>query len=212
MRITSIRQQKKNSERVSVFLDGKYAFGLDSKFLIDFDLYKGKKLEESKIGEIVRKDMGEKIKSRVLNLIARRPRSEKEIRDYISQKFYEGKFDLEKKFQESVVYDVLNYLKHYEYIDDRAFAKWFVQNRKEFKPRGKGLLKSELMRKGISSEIISDVLDFEKSEELKMAKVIATKKLKTLSRYDKRQKEEKLTVFLQRKGFDWDIIREVINL
>lgn len=212
MIITSIQQQKKNSERVSVFLDGEYAFGLDSKFLVDFDLYKGKSLDQAGVERIIRKDVGEKIKARVLNLIARRPRSEKEIRDYISQKFYEGKFDIEEEYRSDLIESVVDELKKSDYINDESFANWYVNNRIEFKPRGKGLLRSELKSKGIPIDIISEVLDFGQTEELKMAKTLASKKLKTLSRYDKKQKGEKLIDFLRRKGFSWDIIQKTCQV
>ena len=209
MKITSIQQQKKNPERVSIFLDDKFAFGLDSKFLVDFDLFKDKELGEQDIGKIVRKDLGEKIKSRVLNLIARRPRSEKEIRDYIERKFYEGKFDVEDQYRENLVESVIEPLKEYKYVDDEAFARWYVNNRVEFKPRGKRVLKVELKLKGISDDIISTVLSFEDGAELEMANRLAEKKLRTLSRLDESKQREKLIAFLQRKGFGWDVISSV---
>lgn len=211
MKITSIQQQKKNPGRVSVFLDDKFAFGLDAKFLIDFDLYKDRELSEEEFSDIVRKDTGEKIKGRVIDLISRRPRSEKEVRDYIYQKFREGKFEIEESYLEDVVEEVILGLKKYDLINDERFAEWYVRNRKDFKPRGKSLLKQELAQKGVSKNIITQSLDYGDDVDLALAQNLAQKKLRTLDRFSEEKRKEKLTAFLQRKGFDWGVIKKVTS-
>ncbi len=211
MKITSIQQQKKNPLRVSIFLDEKFAFGLDSKFLLDFGLYKDKELTEDEIAIIVRKDTGEKIKGRVVDLISRRPRSEKEVRDYIYQKFREGKFEIEDVYWGDVIEEVISDLKKYDLINDEKFAEWYVRNRKDFKPRGKSLLSQELNQKGVSKNIITQVLAYDDDVDLNLARSLTEKKLRTLDRFSEEKRKEKLIAFLQRKGFGWSIIKKIIS-
>ena len=211
MKITSIQQQRKDPNRVSIFLDGEFAFGLAGKFLVDFDLFKDRELQEKEIAEILRKDIGEKLKTRIYKLVLSRPRSEKEARDYIQKKLREGKYKVEKEYWRELMESIISALKKLELINDSEFARWFVENRKRLQPRGKYLLRMELKKKGIDEEIIKKQLDFGNEEEMELARRLTEKKFKTLSRFDEKKRRGKLITLLQRKGFGWDVISEVVE-
>lgn len=211
MQITKITQQKKDPNRVSIFLDGQFAFGLASKFLIDFDLFKGQELKKKEIAEILRKDVGEKLKGRIYKLVLSRPRSEKEIHDYIQKKLREGRYKVEKKYWQELTTSIVSGLKKLGLINDSEFARWFIDNRKEFKPRGRRLLQMELKQKGIDDSTIQKSLRLDNDDELEMAKRLVMKKEKSLMRYNEKKKKEKLIALLQRKGFGWDMIQKVVE-
>lgn len=210
-KITSILQQKNNPERVSIFIDGKYSFGINSKLIIDFDLYKDKELTDTEIDKIVKESFGENIKNKVISLISRRPRSESEVKDYIKKKLKEDKYDIKDIDIQDVIDKIILDLKEIDLINDLEFSKWFVRNRRTFRPRGKSLLKQELLLKGISKEIINNVLLGDDNQELSLARIIAKKKIKTLERYTIEKRKEKLIAFLGRKGFSWNIIKVVLD-
>ena len=211
MKITKITQQKKDPNRVSIFLDNKFAFGLANKFLVEFDLFKDKNIQEKEIADILREDVGEKLKTKIYKLVLSRPRSEKEVRDYVQKKFREGRYKVEKEYWSELTETIVTDLKELGLINDEEFARWFVENRKEFKPRGKRMLQMELKQKGIDDSVIQESLRLDNDDELEMAKRLVMKKEKSLMRYNDEKRKEKLNAFLQRKGFGWDTIKSVIE-
>ncbi|NJL93235.1 MAG: RecX family transcriptional regulator [Anaerolineae bacterium] len=96
-----------------------------------------------------------------------------------------------------------------EYLDDHAFARFWVENRNAFNPRGKLALRYELRQKGIDSAIIDDVLADQDSVEL--AAQAATKKLRSLRGHDPQTTRQKLGAFLARRGFPYDTVRTVLD-
>lgn len=207
MKITKITQQIKHQNRVNIFLNDEFAFGLDKNLLVDFDLYKDRELTQDEINQILRKDLESKIRDRVIELISRRPRSEFEACDYIKRKFKEGKYDLAENYWEPVIENVIDSLKKVGYLDDKVFSRWYIDNRKAFKPRGKMMLSGELRQKGVEKSIVDEVLGYSDDEEIEMAKRLLEKKLRVSANPDK----QKLIAFLQRKGFKWDVIKKVID-
>lgn len=210
MKITEIQQQKKRPDRVSVFIDGQFAFGLDSKFLIDFKLFKEREISETEIQELIRKDNEEGLKFQALKLISSRPRSEKEIRDYLFRKLESGKFDIAREFWDEIIDGIISDLKSIDLLNDAEYAKWHIENRMRFKPRGRNLLKIELRSKGIDGETISEVLENGQIDETELAKKLVEKKVGSLKRFDEKKRQEKMIAFLQRKGFGWDVIKKII--
>jgi regulatory protein len=135
--ITSIKQQK-NKNRVNVYLDDKYGFGIDLDNFVILKLRVGQELTEEEVEKVVKKAEYQKTLDKLLRFAMVRPRSEKEVTDYFRR----------KKVHESMHQKLLEKLKHLELIDDLKFAKWWVDQRANFKPKTKRILKIELTKKG----------------------------------------------------------------
>ena len=135
--------------------------------------------------------------------ISLRPRSEKELRDYVSR----------KKVPASIINPLFEKLYSLKLLGDEEFASWWIDQRNTFRPRSVMQLRSELNQKGVSREIIESVLAKLVSiqTEIDAAKCLIQKKLKLLSRIDSREKKHKLMQFLMRKGFSWEIIEKAIQ-
>lgn len=129
-------------------------------------------------------------------LLSIRPRSEKEIRLRMEKKGYSNE-EIEK---------TIEYLKKAGLIDDREFARWWFEERKE--KRGIIAIKYELKKKGVSDEIIEDVVKGDEKEFIKKALEKAEKRYKNLPR---RERIRKIKEYLLRRGFSWDVIQEVIE-
>jgi len=198
MQITAIHKQKKRN-KVNIFIDEKFAFSLDYETLLKYSLSKGVVLSEEKIRKIVKDADFAKWYSKALDLISRRPRSEKEIHDYLRK----------KAVGDLLMLEVTRELKERKFIDDTAFAFWFVDQRVNFRPKGKRALLYELKQKGISEDIINTVFSDNKLDEIQMAEKLVAKKMRLLQRFSKKKQREKIIMFLKRRGFLWDAIQQV---
>ena len=199
MRITNLKAQK-NKKRVNVYLDGKFAFGLDADNLVKAGLKIGQELSEKEVEKLVFKNEFQKFYDRTLRLIAARPRSEKEIRDYLKR----------KKALPSLIEKVIKKLIAVKQINDLEFAKWWLEQRSVFRPRGKIALKLELRQKGIDQKLAEKLIT-KNVDELKLAKKAAQKKLKAFKNLEPLEFRKKMTGFLSRRGFSWETIKKTLE-
>ena len=163
--ITSIKQQK-NKNRVNVYLDDKFAFGIDLDNFVLLHLKIDQELTEKEIEDIVKKAEYQKTLDKLLRFAMVRPRSAKEVTDYFRR----------KEVHESMRKELVDKLKHFELIDDTKFAKWWVEQRLAFRPKSQRILNLELRMKGIKKETIDEVLGETIIDEEKMAKELLSKK------------------------------------
>ena len=147
----------------------------------------------------------EKFYKASLNFLSFRPRSEKEMRDYLTK----------KKCDDLTAQKIIESLLRTKFIDDEEFARRFVEQRTKFKPKANRVIKYELKQKGITQELIDQLFeDKEESDTSDFAKALdlAERKMPRYARIeDKRKVYEKLGRFLASKGFDWDTVKQVID-
>lgn len=199
--ITAIKPQKKK-ERVNVYLDNKFGFGIDLENFVKLGLKQDQELTEEEVAEIVRKAEFQKVLDRLLRFATLRPRSEKEIKDYFRR----------KKVHESMHSKLFDRLNHLELIDDEKFAKWWVEQRLAFRPKPKRVIRGELMMKGVSKDIINKVLGEEDIDEEKMARELVKKKAYKWKNLEEFELKQKMSQYLVQKGFSWEIVKKVVDL
>ena len=199
--ITSIKQQK-NKNRVNVYLDDKFGFGIDLDNFVLLHLKVDQELTEDEIAEIVKKAEFQKTYDKLLRFAMVRPRSEKEVVDYFRR----------KKVHESMHEKLVEKLKHLELIDDAKFAKWWIDQRANFKPKPKRVLIQELRIKGIGKEIIDEVLGEEVVDEEKMARELIERRAYKWKGLEPRIARQKMSQYLAGKGFGWEVIQKVVSL
>ena len=144
----------------------------------------------------------DKIYNYCFRILGLKPYTESEIR----KKIY-GRF---KNVEEKTINEVVAKLIELKYVDDKKFIENYVEYRSSISPRGVYLLKQELYRKGINSDLISEVLNKIEIDEIKLAQELANHKLQSLQSYEPQKRKEKLMRFLQSRGFGYDVIKEVI--
>lgn len=134
-------------------------------------------------------------------LLAFRPRSCWELENRLLQKgFAPGKVDrIIKKF------------KKLKLLDDLAFARAWIRNRNLLKPKSVRLLRLELRQKKIPEKIIEKALNSEAENDQKLAQKIALRKLKNLKHLPLEKRQRRLAGFLARRGFDWQIISQILK-
>lgn len=202
--ITKLKIQR-NKQRVNLYLDGKFAFGLSLDKVIKKGLAVGQNLTQQQIEKLFFSGQLEKLYHKTLNFLSYRPRSEKEVKDYLKKHLPQ---ELRKKVEDKI----LTKLKKQKLIDDYKFSLWWIEQRLTFRPKGKRLLKSELFKKGISREIIDETLSTIDEQKLKnLAKEMLKKKIKRSKNISKLELKKKLFSYLARRGFDFDVIKNVID-
>jgi regulatory protein len=196
MKITKISPAVKTEGRYNIFVDEKYSFSLDELQLVRLGLKKGQEIDDERLVELKEESNFGKNYVRAVDLISRRLRSEKEIREYAFRKQW-TKENTER---------VIKRLREHGYLNDEKFAEGFVRSRANLRNFSLRKMKMELIKKGISNSIIEKVLseneDFDEKTSLKN---LITKKR---GRYDD---EQKLIAYLARQGFSYDDIKNTLN-
>ena len=211
--ITDIKQAVKNQNRANIFVNGKYRFSLDIFQLTQLNVKIGSKFTKTEIENLEQQSEFGKLYSLALNYCLIRPHSKKEISDYLWKKTLNrklknhktGEFYEKKGVSKISVEQVLSRLIEKKYIDDEKFAKFWVENRNQRKGSSIKKLKSELFSKGVSSDIIEQVLsESNRNDEDEIQKIIAKK----AKRYTD---EQKLIAYLARQGFSFDEIKKALS-
>lgn len=178
----------------------------------------------------------EKFYNKALRFLSYRPRSEKEVRDRLiwfakrnkkiataetQNKTETQKFGASENFSVSVIAreisiinKVIQKLKEQKLINDEEFAKWWIEQRTQFKPRSLKLIKIELKQKGVADEIIEYQISNSKYQimnDLERAKRLIEKRIERFRNLSKQEIYQKLGSYLARRGFDWETIKQSID-
>jgi regulatory protein len=209
MVITKIEYQKKDPERVNIYIDGEFFCGISLNVLAKENLYEGLTVDEQTLDRILKKDLESRFMNRAVEYLSRTVKTEFQVRQYLKNLKFKKKgvwFNEDIQLDWDLLFEqIIDSLKKYKYIDDEEFAHAFVQSRLNVKPRGKSVLISELLSKGVSKEIAQRVCDEEITDELEVLR----------NAFRKRFKDEKFNIqnqkmvgYLLRKGFSWDLIEQ----
>jgi regulatory protein len=195
--ITALKVQKRNPQRVNVFLDGRYAFGLAA--IEAARLQRGQVLSDEDIERLKERDSFEKAHDRALRFLSYRPRSEAEVRCYLQG----------KAVSPAIEEEVIERLTSARLLDDLTFARYWVENRETFNPRGSRMLRYELHQKGLSDEIIAQALmDLDEEES---AYRVALRRGRRLAHLDQVSFRQKLGAHLLRRGFPYEIVNLMVE-
>lgn len=196
-KVTSLTRQKRNKERINVYLDGQFAFGL--ALITAVKLRIGQELSEADIAALKVEDDYEKAKHTALNFISYRPRSIAEVEKNLRGKAY----------GDETIKKVIDKLTDLELLSDEAFVRYWVEQRSTFKPRSQMALRSELLKKGVAmaaiDAVVSDV------DEPAVAMQAAQKQAYRWRDLSEDEFRKKATGFLQRRGFRYGIVRETLD-
>ena len=195
--ITAIKAQKKNPERVNIYLDGEFAFGLAR--IVAAWLNTGQKLDEAKIAELQEQDGREQAYQQAMLFLSYRARSEAEIRRNL----------LKHEYSQPAIEAVLERLRAARLADDDGFARAWVENRSTFRPRSRKMLALELRQKGLSDEAASAAL--EGLDEEALAYEAACKQAPRLEALEWDEFRKKLGGFLARRGFPYAVTAAAVT-
>src|SRR5215213_11322312 len=148
-KITALRAQAKDSQRVNVFVDGEFALGVSLTTITKTGLHVGKQLSAEEFAKLEQIESSGKAYLAALRFLEARPRSIAEVRTRLAR----------KDFSPEAIDAAIARLAELELLDDAAFARYWVENRQAYRPRGAGALRDELRRKGIDADVTAEVLN-----------------------------------------------------
>jgi regulatory protein len=193
--ITSLEIQKKNKERVNVFLDGAYAFSLTLDAALA--LKRGQELSPAEIETLRQADEAAVAYQRALGYLSMRPRSQAEVTQYLRNKEYDP----------ALIDQVIERLQRAGYLDEAAFAQFWRESRERFRPRSARAMRYELQQKGVDKAVIDEALSGVDEEAAAWA--LIEPKLARWQALSKEEFEHKVLSLLARRGFAFDLARRV---
>lgn len=198
MKITTIKQQIKNPERVSIFVDGRYEFSLTLDELLREKLKNAQELEKGDIKRLKKLSADGKLRMRAMEWLLNRPHSEREFNDYLYR----------KKVEQEQITALSHEFSAKGLLDNRKFGQWLIELQKR---RGKSdrAIRGELFKKGLSRELIDELMTAEEDDEQQRLKAVITKKMKS-SRY--KNDPIKLAKYLTSQGFSYSLVKDQLKL
>ena len=202
--VTRLAGQQKNPQRVSVFIDEAFAFGVHGDLVVEFGLYKGQALSVEQQQRIVEADRERAARGVAFEYLGYRARTEHELRQKLAR----------SGFDEAVAERTVARLREMGYLDDQAYARSYVQARFRNRGFGPGRLRSDLRRRGVSGGLIDAAPDalLEQEDMLEAARRHAQKRWPRLAaETDAFKRRKKLSEYLVRRGFSYDTARRVFE-
>lgn len=200
--ITSLQFQKQRTDRVNVYLDGQYAFALPD--IAAARLHVGQFLADADIAALEAEDTLQKAYDRAVRFLSYRPRSISEVRQHLMH--------LDAGYSVELVEAVITRLTEQGYLNDAEFARYWVDNRQKFRPKGSHALRQELRQRGLESETIEAALaNIDAEESAMQAARPRAERLAALAHADPVAFRRKLTDFLLRRGFGYDVAEDVVE-
>jgi regulatory protein len=193
-KITEIKAAKTREKRINIYLDGKPAVSVLQETALQQGLHRGQEITENGLTSLVQQDAGQRCYNAAVRLLSYRPRSEAEIRQRLTRKSFDNE-TLEKTIIK---------LKELGFIDDAAFARFWKDNRQECSPRSRRLTSLELKRKGLSGDIIDQVVG--ELDDTDSAYRAALKRVRRLAASEYQEFRKRLGGYLGRRGFSYSVI------
>jgi len=197
--VTALRIGKGRKKRVNVFLDNRFAFSLEAEVVIKEGLQVGQELSINQIKALAKSDHFHGCLNAATHYLGYRPRSEFEIKERLQH----------RGFDDNTIEMVIAKLKEQELVDDAAFAQFWKENRDSFSPRSQWLTKLELRQKGVTDDIIDQVI--ETIDDNDSAYRAALSKARSLRRSDYQGFRRRLGEYLKRRGFSYGVINHTIE-
>lgn len=202
--ITRLVAQKKDPNRVSVHIDGAFAFGVHVDLVLRYELAKGTLLDVETQRRLVTDDQVLKARARAWEYVVKRRRTRTEVERMLQRADYAP----------DVVERTLDYLEQKGEIDDAAYASAYAKERFRLKGHGPMRIRRDLKKKGVPPVAIEPALDeLTASADLKAAaQAHAEKRWPRVAREeDPRRRKKKLSDYLRRRGFSYEIIRPIVE-
>lgn len=201
-KVTKIEAQKRNKDRVNVYIDHEFSFPCDVEFIYRLGIKVNDSLNKEDIEVILREDDIKKCKNSALKIVEKSYKSKKEMYEKL----------LGKGFSDDIINKTLEFLEEYKFIDDSKYVNLYVKDK--IKNQGRNKIKYSLIKKGVNQDIIEETLEeVDKDYEKEQALLLASKRYEILKKResDEYKLSQKLFRFLIAKGYDFECCSEVIK-
>jgi regulatory protein len=204
VRITRIEPQQRKPGRRNIYADGKFLIGVSAETLLRSGLRTGDEVAESEVRKLVAAEELAQARAAAMRLLARRPRTEKEIRDRLRT----------QEIGDDLITRVVEELRNARLLNDEEFARTYVRDVLTLRPSGRILLRRKLLLLGVDKELVNVVLEetLEGTDQTATAIKLARGFLKKSTRPLTPEKQRsRIAAFLGRRGYSWDIIQQALR-
>jgi len=192
-------EMNKSKTRVNLFIDGSFAFSVCREVAVDNNLRTGLELDDRCLSELKLADDKRRCFNAACLLLGYRPRGEAELKQRLER----------KGFDSELVGDVARDLKSRGWLSDEEFARFWAENRREFKPQSAALTRCELRQKGVGADIIEQAVaacdDYQSAWQAARPRALKSTGL------DYNTFRRRIGGFLERRGFGYGVIKPVIE-
>jgi regulatory protein len=203
--VRSVAPVRRDGQEFTIAFDSGASLTLTAAVIVEFGIRPGKTFPAGDLDALRHADVRQRATEAAVRYLGMRPRSTQEIRDYLHRKGYSPE----------TVDTAVGRLTARGYLDDAAFARWWAENRAQFRPRGPHLLRQELRKKGLASETIDETLttQAETIDTDAQALALARGKLRSLHKNGLEPDViyRRLSGLLGRRGYGYDTIRTVLR-
>jgi len=201
--VTAIRAQARDSQRVNIFIDGEFAIGISLATLARERLAVGTLVDDDAWVRLEAAEQADKALHAAARQIETRPRSVSEVRLFLRR----------KQYPPEAIDQAVERLRELGLLDDAAFSRYWLDNRRAFRPRGALALRNELRQKGVGRDTIDAAMAAEPEEEnaeQERALALARANLHKYAAADRASFQRRLGGFLMRRGFTVDVVRPIL--
>lgn len=201
--ITKISEQKRRENRRNVYLDGRFAFGCNLNVVAKFKLREGMTLTAEQVRAIEEGEVRQECFDKALQYLGLRLHSRAELARKLTR----------REYGDAIIGTVLDELARLGYLDDERFARTKALSAAEHKKHGRRRAMVELLKTGVKGEVARRALDqvYDAHDTLAVARQLAEKQAPRLKRLDPQVARRRLVGMLQRRGFDYEDIRPVVD-
>lgn len=196
--VTALEVQKRNKNRVNVYLDGEFYCGMEALSAVKFGLKTGVEVDTDKLQRSVADSETFSAFNKAVDYLSRAPKTEKQITDYLVRKGYD----------EQIIDNVRDKLRYYKYIDDERYAEMYVEQNS--KTKGARRLKQELLAKGISQDKAEQHSTDYASDNYDNACRLAQKYMR--NKTNDLPTLAKLSRYLLSRGYNYDTVNSVVAI
>ena len=200
--ITKIEVQKRNKDRVNIYLDNEYAFSISMELVYKESLKPKMEIDVERLKDIADKEGYLKCKNTALRIIERSFKTEKEMRDKLK----------EKEYTDNQIEKTIEFLREYNFINDESYVKAYINDK--LASRGRQKIKYDLIKKGVGRNLIDEKLScIDSDDEKNTAFNLAKKKYNSIkkSESDTYKLSGKLYRFLMSKGYNYELVKDVVK-
>lgn len=202
--ITKMEAQKRHPQRVSIYVDGTFALGMDLALAQQMGLRSGQRISRQELERCARAEEKSQAKNFALDFLGYRARSVWEVRERLIRRGHSGE----------IVEEVIEELRRGGLLDDEDFAIRWAQTRMATKPLGERLLRQELRRKGIPAEVVEQTIaqTYAEGGQLQLAVDLVRARAKRYRGLEPTKAKRRMVHFLLGRGFDQALVWEAVRL
>lgn len=194
--------EKSSNKRYRIYINGQYAFSVHEDVLVKCRLYKGMEVDDEKLAQWLYEEELHQVRQVAYRYLSYRPRTVYEVKMHL----------IRKGFDNSLIEPVIQDLIEQRYLDDRAFAKNWVDERRRLKGIGEVRLRQELVKKGIDASLIDEALSYvDKDEQRQMAMEVAERRYLRICNESWKVIERRLGQYLIRQGFSYEMVFSILQ-